>query len=374
MTTGNERRFLFFRSLLYFLSISYGGLVKLREALYKKGILQAKKLPCPVISVGNITLGGTGKTPMTIYVAELIKRFGYRVAIISRGYKGAAEHVGGIVSDGRTVRMGPEQAGDEPFMIAKRLKKIPVVVGKNRYKAGMLAIREFNPDVLLLDDAFQHLKLRRDLDLVLLDSNAPFGNTHLFPRGTLREAPSSLARGDAVVLTRSEIGTPALFDQIKRLVPGTPIFYSYHTPYIHKIVSGKKQEGQNGRNITSENAFEIFKRKRIFAFSGIARNDDFRRTLETFECSLTGFRGYPDHYRYSSKELSKILSSATDHSADFIFTTEKDFVRIVHPIRWPIDLVVIGINISFKRNDNTFAEFLSSRLALFLKHKPAERA
>ncbi len=374
MTTGDERRFLFFQSFLYSLSIAYGSLIKLRETLYKKGVFKAQKLPCPVISVGNITLGGTGKTPMTIYVAELIKRLGYHVVVISRGYKGTAENVGGVVSDGHSVTLGPEQAGDEPFMMAQRLKKIPVVVGKNRYKSGMLAIQKFNPDVLLLDDAFQHLQLKRDLDLVLLDSNAPFGNTYLFPRGTLRETAVSLARGGAVILTRSDIETPALFDQIKKLAPGLPIFSSVHTPYIHKIVSKSQQKDRHERNITFNNDFDIFKKKRIFAFSGIARNDDFQRTLESFECDLAGFIGYPDHYRYSDKELTEILRSATAQSADYIFTTEKDFVRIVQPIQWPIDLVVVGINISFKKDANAFDEFLSSRLGCAVKRKPNEQA
>ena len=362
MTAGGESRSLFFKSFLFAISIGYGGLVKLRENLYKKGFLQSKRLPCTVISIGNITVGGSGKTPMTIYMAELIKHLGYGVAIISRGYKGQAEKIGGVVCDGRMICMGPDEAGDEPFMISERLKTVPVIVGQNRFKAGILAIKEFKPDVLLLDDAFQHLKLNRDIDLVLLDSKKPFGNTYLFPRGTLRETASALLRGDAVIFTRSGVGKPAALDQIKRIVPKKPIFHSFHTPYIYKIITGNSLQSPDRLNISSMYDFDIFKRKRVFAFSGIASNDDFRRTIESFRCELEKFLGFPDHHPYSNRELDEIVKSAMDLSAEFIFTTEKDYVRIAHKIKWPIDLVVIGIEISFGENDIAFKSFIKSRL------------
>ncbi|RLB85933.1 MAG: tetraacyldisaccharide 4'-kinase, partial [Deltaproteobacteria bacterium] len=136
MTGEEENRSLFLKALLLAISFGYGGLVKFRETLYKKGFLQSKRLPCPVFSIGNITIGGSGKTPMTIYIAEVLQGLGYNVAIISRGYKGQAERTGGVVCDGRIICMGPDEAGDEPFMIAERLKTVPVIVGKNRFKAG----------------------------------------------------------------------------------------------------------------------------------------------------------------------------------------------------------------------------------------------
>ncbi|MBW2643060.1 MAG: tetraacyldisaccharide 4'-kinase, partial [Deltaproteobacteria bacterium] len=328
----------------------------------KKGFLQSKRLPCTVISIGNITVGGSGKTPMTIYMAELIKHLGYGVAIISRGYKGRAEKIGGVVCDGRMICMGPDEAGDEPFMISERLKTVPVIVGQNRFKAGILAIKKFKPDVLLLDDAFQHLKLNRDIDLVLLDSKKPFGNTYLFPRGTLRETASALLRGDAVIFTRSGVGKPAALDQVKRIVPKKPIFHSFHTPYIYKIITENSLQSPDRLNISSMYDFDIFKRKRVFAFSGIASNDDFRRTIESFRCELENFLGFPDHHPYSNRELDEIVKSAMDLSAEFIFTTEKDYIRIAHKIKWPIDLVVIGIEISFGENDIAFKSFIKSRL------------
>ena len=367
MTDEEENRSLFLKPLLFSVSIGYGGLVKLRETLYKKGFLQSKRLPCRVFSIGNITVGGSGKTPMTIYVAELIKHLGYGVAIISRGYKGQAEKVGGVVCDGRKICMGPDEAGDEPFMIAERLKTVPVIVGKNRFKAGILAIKEFRPDVLLLDDAFQHLKLHRDLDLVLLDSNKPLGNTYLFPRGTLRETAFALSRGDAVILTRSDIGKAPSLDQIKKHVPRTPIFHSAHIPYIYKIVTGNSAQSEDSLTSSSEYDFGAFKNKRVFAFSGIASNDDFRRTIESFQCKLENFSEFPDHHQYSERELDEILKSATDLSVEFIFTTEKDYVRMAHKIKWPIALVIIGIEISFGANEIAFKSFIKSRLQGLMK-------
>jgi len=362
MTGGRESGSLFLKFILSSISIGYGGIVRLRQALYKKGLLPTKRLPCPVISIGNLTVGGAGKTPMTIYVAELIKHLGYGVAIISRGYKGEAEKIGGVVCDGRIICMGPDTAGDEPFMVAQRLKTVPVIVGQNRFKAGRLALQEFKPDVLLLDDAFQHLKLHRDLDLVLLDNKEPLGNTYLFPRGTLRETASVLSRGDAVILTRSDIGKPAFLGQIKKHFPRKPIFHSFHTPYIYKILAGNSSQSRDRLTISSKYDFDIFKNKRAFAFSGIASNDDFRRTIESLKCKLENFSEFPDHHQYSDKELDEILEFATDLSVEFIFTTEKDYVRIAHKIKWPIHLVIIGIEISFGKNDIAFQSFIKSRL------------
>jgi tetraacyldisaccharide 4'-kinase len=362
MTGEEENRSSFLKRFLFGISIGYGRLVKLRETVYKKGVLQSKRLPCAVISIGNLTLGGSGKTPMTIYVAELIQDLGYGVAIISRGYKGRAEKIGGVVCDGRTMFMGPDTAGDEPFMVARRLKTVPVIVGQNRFNAGRLAIQEFKPDVLLLDDAFQHLKLHRDLDLVLLDSKDPMGNTYLFPRGTLRETASGLSRADAVILTRSDIGKTQGLGQIKKYFPRKPIFHSFHTPYIYKIVTGNHSQLRDRPTISSRYNFDIFKNKKAFAFSGIASNDDFRRTIESFECQLKNFSGFPDHHPYSDRELDEILKSAMEVSAEFVFTTEKDYVRIAHKIKWPIDVVIIGIEISFGKKDIDFKSFIKHRL------------
>jgi tetraacyldisaccharide 4'-kinase len=362
MTDKGESEPLVLKHFLFVVSICYGALVGQKKTLYEKGFLQSKKLSCPVISIGNLTVGGSGKTPMTIYVAELIQDLGYGVAIISRGYKGQAEKIGGVVCDGRKIFMGPDTAGDEPFMVARRLKTVPVIVGQNRFKAGGLAIREFKPDVLLLDDAFQHVKLHRDLDLVLLDTKAPLGNTYLFPRGTLRETAAALSRGDAVILTRWDNGKSPILNQIKKQVPGKPVFHSSHIPYIYEIVTQDPLQSQGPLTISFKYDFDMLKNRKVFAFSGIANNDDFRRTVERLGCRLENFLKFPDHHQYSDEELNNILKSATDLSVEFILTTEKDYVRVAHRIKWPIPLVIIGIEISFGENDTAFKSFIKNRL------------
>ena len=369
MTAGSERKSVFLGFFLFAISFGYGGLVKLRETLYKKGLLKSKTLLCPVISIGNITIGGTGKTPMTIYIAKLIKHLEYSVAIISRGYKGKAEKAGGVVCDGRTIFMTPDKAGDEPYMIAKTLKTVPVIVGQDRNKVGMLAIKRFNPDVLLLDDGFQHLKLNRDVDLVLLDSKEPFGNTYLFPKGTLREKTSALLRGDAVILTRSDLGKTESIDQIKNVVPEKPIFHSLHIPYIYKIVTGSNRQSKDRFKVSSGFGFEVFNNTSAVAFSGIARNDDFLQTIESFNCEIRGFTRFPDHHEYTGKELGTIVKTALDLSVDFIFTTEKDYTRIAHKINWPINVAVIGVEISFGENELAFKSFIKTRLKELIKKK-----
>jgi tetraacyldisaccharide 4'-kinase len=365
LMTGCEKTGMFSPgSILSMFAVAYGAGVKLRATLYKKGILASKRLPCIVISIGNLTVGGTGKTPMTIYLAELLKQFGYQVAVISRGYKGEAERSGGIVSDGRQIFLGADQAGDEPFLVATRLKNVPVVVGQNRYMAGLLALEKFHPDVLLLDDAFQHLQLERDMDLVLLDGSHPFGNSHLLPRGTLREPVSSLSRGDAFVLTRSDFSSDVdrtVFEKkCGERIQNLPVFKSAHTPYVFKTIICNQSARPLRRSFSCER--DGLKGHRVFAFSGIARNDDFKKTVERLKCDLAGFLGFPDHHPYSDEDFNTIVKASNDAEVDLIMTTEKDYVRIAGKMSFPIDMVVMGIKISFE-DKNGFDAFIKKRLS-----------
>jgi tetraacyldisaccharide 4'-kinase len=344
MTSKRKAGLISFESFLFVLSLIYGGAVKTRETFYKKGVLKSKKLPCIVISIGNITAGGTGKTPMTIYVAKLVKRMGYKVVVISRGYKGLAEKTGGTVSDGKTIFMKADKSGDEPFMIANTLKNIPVVVGKNRFNAGMIAFNSFNPDVIVFDDAYQHLQLERNINLVLLDNSYPFGNHHLLPRGILREPLSSLGRRDAFILTRSDVAKD-------------------------KIVKGGALSSQWIYGDWCTQSFEFLRGRRAFVFSGIAKNIDFYNTVKGVKCKVTGFSEFTDHHRYTDSDLNMILQSARESKADFIITTEKDYVKIAGRIAWPVDLVIIGISISFGNYDNAFDNFIRDKLDELVKNK-----
>ena len=359
--------------LLFILSLFYGGLIKFRSKAYDRGIIKSRKLPCKVISIGNITVGGTGKTPMTIYVAELVQKLGYGVVVISRGYKGELEKTGGIVSNGKTVLMGPEKAGDEPFMLAGRLKNIPVIVGKDRFKVGMQAVKKFNPDVVVLDDAFQHLKLKRDIDLVLLDSNSPFGNLHLFPRGILREPLSVLLRPDALIMTRSdrafETEMEKVFDGLKEFIQLKPVFKTSHSPYSYIVKKGKHIPFESISTSSFLYDFNFLKDRRVFAFAGIARNDDFIHTVQSFKCDITDFLGFGDHHQYSGDDLDKILRLAEKENVEFLITTEKDYARIARRVKWPVDLLVAGVEISFGNDDKVFNDFIKERLNKFMDKK-----
>jgi tetraacyldisaccharide 4'-kinase len=353
-------------SLLHGISIFYGAAQRLRAACYRHRVFPFRELPCTVISIGNITVGGTGKTPVTIHVAAEIKRAGFNVVIISRGYKGGAEKHGGIVSDGRTLYMDAERAGDEPYMIACRLNDIPVIVGKNRFAVGMLAIEKFQPDVIVLDDAFQHLKLKRDLDLVLLDHMRPFGNTHLLPRGILREPVSALARSTACILTRCRTGADeaamSSLAEIQMLAPGVPVFTSSHVPYWYVVQKGAHNSFEVVPDILSPNDPEQVNHRKVFCFSGIARNDDFQQTVKELGFNVTGLLEFPDHHRYSAKDLATILRCAENRGADQLITTEKDHARITNRCPLPMELIVVGVKVSFEDREQDFISFIKNRL------------
>ena len=176
-------------SALRLLSLPYGAAVALRNHLYDRELLRTAKLPCPVVSVGNLTVGGTGKTPTVILLAALLKEHGHRPAVLSRGYGGHAKASVNVVSDGNRILLGWREAGDEPVLIAGALPGVPVLTGPKRFLTGRAAVERFGADVLILDDAFQHRSLFRDIDIVLIDAARPFGNGFLLPRGPLREPP-----------------------------------------------------------------------------------------------------------------------------------------------------------------------------------------
>lgn len=353
-------------SMLYGISIVYGAAQKLRASCYRPKILRSQKLPCRVISVGNITVGGTGKTPMTIYVAQKLQQSGVRVAVISRGYKGSAESCGGVVSDGRNLLMDSEQAGDEPYLMAGRLKNIPVIVGKNRFAAGMLAIRKFQSEVIVLDDAFQHLKLNRDIDLILLDYTRPFGNTHLLPRGILREPVTALRRATACILTRSPTGpdeaASTTLAGIKTHMPDIPIFTSAHNPYMYTVKSGVPTPFNAISHFIVPPDSDQIKYKKVYGFSGIARNDDFQRTVATLGFNPMGFFDFSDHHKYSRDDLEKMVRIAQEAGADCLITTEKDHARIAHQKPLSMDLVVVGVRIEFSGDGQDFISFIQRRL------------
>ena len=221
-----------FLSPLCLLSFFYGLLIRTRLHFYRLGVFRSYSLPCKVVSVGNITLGGTGKTPFVVLLAEMIRAKGIPAAILSRGYKGSFSGPYGIVTDGQTIFMDVRQAGDEAYLLSKKLKGMPVFIGKERRLSGQEAIRKFQARAVILDDGFQHLPLKRDVNLLLVDSRAPFGNGWLFPRGALREPLEQANRADALILTKADLSDN--IEKLKRKIlhwaPGRPVFAVQYAP------------------------------------------------------------------------------------------------------------------------------------------------
>lgn len=303
---------------LLLLSFLYGAAVQLRNALYAIGLKRKKRLPARVISVGNITLGGTGKTPAVIEIAEMLIRNGGCPAVVSRGYGRRDESELIVVSDGRNIHAGAIDAGDEPLLIAARVPRAVVVVGSDRYRAGLSAIKSFGVDTIILDDGFQHLRLKRDLNIVLIDSVHPFGNRCLLPAGILREPVSGLRRADAVLITGSDGRVDALKSEIRGLTK-KPIFTARHEPLdITDIKTGEVRP------------LIALKGTKTFAFSGIARPERFGELLRSLGADLRGEASYSDHYQYTRQDLADIFLNASDSKAVMIITTEKDAVRLRH--------------------------------------------
>jgi len=260
-------------------------------------------------------------------------------------------------------------AGDEPYMMANRLKDVPVIVGKNRFKSGRLAISKFNPDVIVLDDGFQHFTLQRDLNIVLLDYHKPFGNKHLLPRGVMREPVSALLYSDAIILTKSDTvnhnETSSLLRKLRSFERKKPVYRSFHHPFVSKIINTEKKIFEKNMQEMLRQNSDCIKGRTVFAFSGLADNHNFLRTLKSLNCNVLGFMGFPDHHPYSERDLDNILSAAKRNMSECIITTEKDYVRIVHKIDWPYDLFVIGVEIDFgadkKRFDSYIKDWIKNR-------------
>ncbi len=359
MTRRDKHPFFSLATLLLGVSVVYGGMVRLRRHLYSRGILTTRELPCPVISVGNLALGGTGKTPMVIYLAELVLALGYRPAIISRGYRGLAEKSGTVVSDGHSLLCDARKAGDEPYLMATLLPTVPVVVGRDRYSAGLDTIRRFEPDVILLDDGFQHLRLKRDLNLLLLDAQNPFGNTYLFPRGTLREPVTCLNSADAVIVTRSpqrlaEHCPPSVHRNQRR-----PVFASNHQSMVRMVLGAQDPIRSLHRHDDTDTDL---KGQLAFAFAGLGRNSAFFNALSHWPVRLLGTMDFDDHHLYSHGDLDRIGRAAVRAGATCLMTTDKDYVRLPQNARLPLDLIVMGVTLAFGKQQSKWRDYIGREL------------
>jgi tetraacyldisaccharide 4'-kinase len=292
-------------------ALIYGNILRLRALLYRFGLLPSRRLPVPVISVGNVTLGGTGKTPMVAWLARYLIGRGKRVAVLSRGYGGSSKGAVRIVSDGARILLTALEAGDEPYLLANSVPGLMVVIGADRHEAGLLAMKELKPDLFILDDGFQHLRLKRDLNILLLDAGEPFSNGRTLPAGFLRERPCACLRSDLVIYTRCGATlTPPPF-------PGKPTLWSRHALLGMTPIEGGERRG-----------FDGLESARITAFSGIADPNAFFDMLEACGLRLTATLSFPDHTAYGEEELAALCRLKDASRSTLLVTTEKDAVKL----------------------------------------------
>jgi tetraacyldisaccharide 4'-kinase len=310
----------------------YGRGAGLRRTLYARGWLRTKKLPAPVISIGNLTVGGTGKTPVVACLAGLWRDRGKRVAILSRGYGGRTQGPTRL-SDGKRLYHQPPEVGEEPYLLARTLPGVAVYTGAYRYAAGLAAWKEIKPDIFLLDDGFQHFQLHRDLDLVLLDAAAPFGNGYLLPRGPLREPLSALDAAQTFILTRFDPQRhQANLLAIQKRFPDKTILTATISPVRVTSYPGGTSE-----------APEAIQYRALMAFAGLARPEVFAKTLQELGSDLKGFRTFPDHHAYTTLELHNLAEVARAREAEALITTAKDWASLGE--RWDegVPLLVLDV-------------------------------
>ncbi|MGB9699050.1 MAG: tetraacyldisaccharide 4'-kinase [Thermodesulfobacteriota bacterium] len=342
-------------SPLALLSFLYKQAVTTRLLLYSSGLIKVKSLPLKVISVGNITMGGTGKTPLVIGLAEMLKESSCPISILSRGYKGKYKGKVLLVADHEKIWAQPEQCGDEPYLLAKKLPGIPIIVGVDRYLSGLYAFQNFQSKILILDDGFQYLSLKRDLNLLLLDSTLPFGNGWLFPRGILREPINQIKRADAVILTKAGQSANILIlkEKLLNIKKEMLTFATDYTPSKIWMVEGKFY------------APEFLKGKKVLAFCGIGRPLSFKETLIKLEPKFLEVEVFPDHHWYKEKDWQRLHAKAKEMKADILLTTEKDWIRLQDFPLGPVPLGVLIIRHSFLNDDEiSFKKFVFSKLGL----------
>jgi tetraacyldisaccharide 4'-kinase len=315
------------------LSCLYGLGAKGRRALYDRGWLQPKRLPAPVLSLGNLVVGGVGKTPLTAYLAGRFQEAGCRVAILSRGYGGLATGVN-VISDGRQIFLKPPQAGDEAYLLAQKLPGIPVITGADRYRAGLRAWEAFRPELFLLDDGFQHFQLYRDLDVVLLDAARPFGNGHLLPRGPLRELVSTLRRPLVLVLTRYDDRQQSTWEAMRSAFPAAVVVRAAFR-LSHAITYPGSQEI----------SLETLAHLSLAAMAGLARPEVFTASLRKAGVDLRHFFRFSDHHAFTPAELAELVTAVRRSGAEGLVTTEKDWMRLAGIWHADLPLYVVYLDL-----------------------------
>lgn len=347
------------RAFLKFLAWIFSVLVQLRLQLFKHRILRANTLGCQVISVGNVTVGGTGKTPIVETFARSLQQKGRKVAILSRGYKSKKtplwekllkkeERLPRVVSDGKRLLLNSDLAGDEPYMLASNLPEVVVLVDKDRVKAGKYAIKKFGCDTLVLDDGFQYLKLQHRLDIVLVDYTNPFGYSRVLPRGLLREPMRNLKRAGFIFITKCPPeGAPELKAKLRELNRNAEISECRHsTKYLENLYTRERVELRflNGRKVS--------------AVSGIAVPEGFETGLRGLGAEIVHSARYADHHRYTQQEIIETINHAVESGAEMIITTEKDAVRFPLIERCDLPVLFLRVEIEMLSGAEAFEQWI----------------
>ena len=342
--------------------------LKAASRLYEKALRkdQARrrkkrvKLPVPVISIGNLSTGGTGKTPVTIWICEFLLKMGLHPAVLTRGYGRRGSRSRRVPLSGKPAELS-DLFGDEPVMISEHLPSAPVWVGRNRAGSGKAALARCAVDVFVLDDGFQHLALDRDLDIVLLDCRSPFGNGFVLPAGPLREPCSNLKRADAFVITHVDRDADAapLKDKLECLFPGIPVFTCRH-----KVRGISLRKGEPVFHLNA------LRDRRAVVFAGIAVPEGFFSDIREAGIRICESFGFPDHHRYTAGDFSRIFHAASEHGAGVIITTAKDAVRIPLPYRDSVSVAQIGID--FGPDQEGFCRLTKARLGRTMDNRKSE--
>ena len=344
--------------LLFALSGAFRAAVAIRYFFYDVGVLRRFPLGCQVISIGNVTAGGTGKTPVTEIFARELTKAGRKVAILSRGYrrkeapwwKRAFSQVVEpplVVSDGRHVLLDSATGGDEPYMLASNLPGVCVVVDRNRVKAGRWAIRKYGCDTLILDDGFQYQRLKHTLEVVLVDRTNPFGNGHMLPRGVLREPASHVARADVIFLTKSDGRSEDVVDLVREYNERAEIIECRHAPRLLRDVWSRE-----------ELPLDWLRGRTLATLSGIAVPQGFEDSLRRLGAKVIWCERYADHHRYDSSEIIYALNRAADLGAEALITTEKDAVRFPRLASSPVPCYYLRVDIEILSGGESFDDVI----------------
>ena len=337
------------------LSPLYSCLMANRRNLYRTGFFKQHRLNVPVISVGNLVMGGSGKTPLVHYIAHLLQQHNRQPAVLSRGYKGTSRSSINVVSNTTEILMNAAEAGDEPRLLAETLPGIPVITGKKRFVTGRYAVDRLGIDALILDDGFQHLAVARDLDLVLFSGRKLLGNGRVLPGGELREPLSSLKRADCFVITgvNEELDPQVenFISYLQKEFPDKPVFAARFQlqEKLLRVDKGK----------TESLPLAEIKDDPLFGFCGIAQPLSFKSTLLREKINLAGFVSYPDHYLYSRSDIISLVDKARFQGARALITTAKDFVKIKEVFIPEFPLFVLSVKLEM---ENQFDAYLMNSL------------